>query len=224
MICSHFKGNTFTAVKRNKKFQTRFVKGVPFINRRCTKRIPFLSKMVYKGWGIRTRGGVSPIKFFWVPPGLPRAHKHAIFSFRSRWAKECGYAWLPRGRLLLTMLTLDILTLTWTSFVYHKINAIGSEMISSKHQARSLAITSLLAFTTSGSGGSCFEDNKMKMFSFYCHGLGYLFRLITMSIFRAFNRFLRLDKSEGVYQDCEGNDTTGMPFFWHTVIQRVLLV
>ena len=54
----------------------------------------------------------------------------------------------------------------------------------------------------------------MKMFSFYCHGLGYLFRLITMSIFRAFNRFLRrLDKSEGVYQDCEGNDTTGMPFF-----------
>ena len=52
----------------------------------------------------------------------------------------------------------------------------------------------------------------MKMFSYYCHGLGYLFRLITMSIFRAFNRVLRLDKSEGVYQDCEGNDTTGMPF------------
>ncbi|XP_073242274.1 uncharacterized protein [Porites lutea] len=48
----------------------------------------------------------------------------------------------------------------------------------------------------------------MKMFSYYCHGLGYLFRLITMSIFRAFNRVLRLDKSEGVYQDCEGNDTT----------------
>ena len=52
----------------------------------------------------------------------------------------------------------------------------------------------------------------MKMFSFYCHGLGYLFRLITMSIFRAFNRVLRLDKSEGVYQDCEGDDTTGMLF------------
>ena len=53
----------------------------------------------------------------------------------------------------------------------------------------------------------------MKMFSFCCHGLGYLSRLITRSIFRAFNRVLRLDKSEGVYQDCEGNDTTGMPFF-----------
>ena len=85
-------------------------------------------------------------------------------------------------------------------------------MTSSKHQARSLAITSLLAFTTSGSEGSCFEENKMKMFSFYCHGLGYLFRLITMSIFRAFNRVLRLNKSEGVYQDCEGDDTTGMLF------------
>ena len=48
-ICSYFKGNTFTALKRNKKFQTRFVKGVQFINRRYTKRIPFLSKMVYKG-------------------------------------------------------------------------------------------------------------------------------------------------------------------------------
>ena len=53
----------------------------------------------------------------------------------------------------------------------------------------------------------------MKMFSFCCHGLGYLFRLITRSIFRAFNRVLRLDESEGVYQDCEGNDTTGTPFF-----------
>ena len=58
----------------------------------------------------------------------------------------------------------------------------------------------------------------MKMFSFYCHGLGYLFRLITMSIFRAFNRFLRLDKSEGVYQDCEGNDTTGI---WRAICSKI---
>ena len=53
----------------------------------------------------------------------------------------------------------------------------------------------------------------MKLFSFCCHGLGYLCRLITQLIFRAFNRVLRLDKSEGVYQDGEGNaDTTGTSF------------
>lgn len=77
-------------------------------------------------------------------------------------------------------------------------------------------------------GGVVSQENKMKMFSFCSHGVGYLFRLITRSIFCAFNRVLRLDKSESVYQDCEGNDTTGMPFFCicerNTVIQRVLLV
>ena len=42
-------GDLFTlkdsAVKRDAKFQTRYVKGVPFVNR----RIPFLSKVVYQG-------------------------------------------------------------------------------------------------------------------------------------------------------------------------------
>ena len=52
----------------------------------------------------------------------------------------------------------------------------------------------------------------MKIFSFCSHGLGYVFRFITMSIFRAFIRVLCLHKSEGVYQDCEGNDITGMLF------------
>ena len=41
----------FTAVERDARFQTKldkYVKGVPFINRRCTKGVSFLSKMVYK--------------------------------------------------------------------------------------------------------------------------------------------------------------------------------
>ena len=49
VICSYFKGNTFTVVKRNKKFQTRFVKGGPFINKRYTKRIPYLPKWYITG-------------------------------------------------------------------------------------------------------------------------------------------------------------------------------
>ena len=38
LICSHLKGSAFTAVRRDTKFKTRYVKGVPFINRRQTKR------------------------------------------------------------------------------------------------------------------------------------------------------------------------------------------
>ena len=34
---------------------SRYVKGVPFVNRRCTKRVPFRSKFVYK----RVRGWIS---------------------------------------------------------------------------------------------------------------------------------------------------------------------
>ena len=32
----------FTAVKRDPKFYTRYVKGVPFVYRRSTKGVPFL--------------------------------------------------------------------------------------------------------------------------------------------------------------------------------------
>ena len=34
--------------KSDGKFQTRFVEGVPFVNKRCTKGVPFLLKMVYE--------------------------------------------------------------------------------------------------------------------------------------------------------------------------------
>ena len=40
VIDSHFKGSTFTAVKRDARLQTRYVKRVPFVNRGYTKRVP----------------------------------------------------------------------------------------------------------------------------------------------------------------------------------------
>ena len=45
-------------------FETWYVKGVPFVNKRCMKGVPFLSKMVYKrvrGW---TAGRSLPLRFF----------------------------------------------------------------------------------------------------------------------------------------------------------------
>ena len=47
VIDSHSNDSAFTAVKRNAKFLTRYVKGVPFVNRRYTKGVPFSLKMVY---------------------------------------------------------------------------------------------------------------------------------------------------------------------------------
>ena len=50
VIYSYSKDCAFTAVKRDArvKFLTGYVKGIPSFNRRCTKRMPFLSKMVHK--------------------------------------------------------------------------------------------------------------------------------------------------------------------------------
>ena len=45
---SYPKDSAFTAVKRDAKFLSRFVKGVPFVNRKYTKGLPFLSNMVHK--------------------------------------------------------------------------------------------------------------------------------------------------------------------------------
>ena len=41
VIDSYLKDSEFTAVKRDAKFYTRYVKGVPFANRRYTRRVPF---------------------------------------------------------------------------------------------------------------------------------------------------------------------------------------
>lgn len=48
--------STFTSVKRDINFSTRYVKGAPFFNRRYTKSVPSLSKVVYKRLG---GGGAS---------------------------------------------------------------------------------------------------------------------------------------------------------------------
>ena len=38
----------FTAIERMQKSKLRYVKGVPFVNRRHTKGVPFWIKMVYE--------------------------------------------------------------------------------------------------------------------------------------------------------------------------------
>ena len=40
--------DAITAVKRNAKIETRYVKGVPFVCRMYTKGVPFLSKILCK--------------------------------------------------------------------------------------------------------------------------------------------------------------------------------
>ena len=65
--------SVFTAIKRDAKFETRYEKGVPSVNRMYTKGVTFLCKKVYKrvmGW---TPGrSLPPFKTFWISP-LPLA-------------------------------------------------------------------------------------------------------------------------------------------------------
>ena len=53
MIYSHSKDGAFTAVKRDGTFYTRKVKGVPFVNRRYTRGVTFLSKIKGKELNFR---------------------------------------------------------------------------------------------------------------------------------------------------------------------------
>ena len=41
VIDSHLNDSASTAVKMVVKFETRYVKGVLFVNRKCTKEVPF---------------------------------------------------------------------------------------------------------------------------------------------------------------------------------------
>ena len=41
VIDSYLNGSVFTALKKDAKFLTKYVKGVPFVNRRYTKGVPF---------------------------------------------------------------------------------------------------------------------------------------------------------------------------------------
>ena len=49
VIDSYLKDSAFTAVKRDAKFYTRYVKGVTFVNRRYTRGVPFCQTGVFKG-------------------------------------------------------------------------------------------------------------------------------------------------------------------------------
>ena len=60
VIYSCFEDSSFTAVKRNAKLQTRYVKRVSFFNIRFTKGVPSLSKMVSKREMVGPRSGASP--------------------------------------------------------------------------------------------------------------------------------------------------------------------
>ena len=74
-IDSYLKDCAFTAVKRDArvKFLTGYVKGIPSFNRRCTKRMPFLSKLVYKRVQVAgpTSGWSLSYKTFLTIPHLP---------------------------------------------------------------------------------------------------------------------------------------------------------
>ena len=69
---SDLHGISFTAVERDAKFETRYVKEVPFVNGRYTKGVPFLPKMVYKRVRGRTSGRSLPVLNVFEDPSLPR--------------------------------------------------------------------------------------------------------------------------------------------------------
>ena len=79
VIYSYFKDSAYTAsVKRDVKFLTMYVKGVPFVNGRYTKEEPFLSKIVQKKGKGLDRGGGAPLinraqKFHTNDASLPRS-------------------------------------------------------------------------------------------------------------------------------------------------------
>ena len=66
MIDFYLKDSAFTAVKRDAKVETRYLKGVPFVNRRYKEGVPFSCKRV-RGW---STGQSFPVKAFveYPPP------------------------------------------------------------------------------------------------------------------------------------------------------------
>ena len=59
VILSYFKAvSAFTTTDKGATFKIRYLKGVPFPNGRYRKRVPFLSKMVYKV--VRVDHGAEP--------------------------------------------------------------------------------------------------------------------------------------------------------------------
>ena len=78
MIDSYLKGSAFTVVKKYAKFYTRYVKGVPFVNR---KGAPFSQKMIHK-WaeGVEPGGGASPNENWLINPPPPPLRAQLFLS------------------------------------------------------------------------------------------------------------------------------------------------
>ena len=72
LVCKMtFKKWIYTAVKRDPKFETRYVEGTTFFNERYTEREPSLPKIAYKRQGIRPCGGASLYKTLLSMPHPP---------------------------------------------------------------------------------------------------------------------------------------------------------
>ena len=77
MINSYFKDGTFKAVKECKVVNyCKYVKGVPFVDRRLTKGLPF-----WKGLGVGSRSGASPYKIFF-------SSQMHVFALMSSWRQS----------------------------------------------------------------------------------------------------------------------------------------
>ena len=50
------------------EFQSRYVKGVPFLNKRCVKGVPFLPKWYKKGKGLDLGQSLAVLNFVNYPP------------------------------------------------------------------------------------------------------------------------------------------------------------
>ena len=86
MIDSHLKDSVFTAVM-DAKFYIRYVKGVPFVNRKYTKGVPFrrgFREKWYKRARVSTSGRSLPLQtFVEYPPGGSAFSRFVVYLFSS---------------------------------------------------------------------------------------------------------------------------------------------
>ena len=75
---SYPKDSAFTAVKGDAEFLNRFVKGVPFVNKKYTKEVPFLSCMVHKRARSWSSGRNLPVQNFAGLSPLPTSPRDII--------------------------------------------------------------------------------------------------------------------------------------------------
>ena len=77
LIYSQFKDSTFTAAKSNAKFQTRYLKGVPFVSGRYCVREGYLfsQKKYIERKGAGPQGGASQDKTLLRNSSSPGGHR-----------------------------------------------------------------------------------------------------------------------------------------------------